>query len=115
MFCYLEAEGYVDGPSKLSGNGVSEPSYKRYEKYGPRGIWYMIGVCSSHRESAVQMVLNGQCVTGGLTFISWNKTYHVSPCTIFIKQEIYPLCNQTGKGSELRLFSQDDIKIKSVH
>ena len=120
MTRYLEAEGYVqdathaDGPTRYrDGEVLSEDVY---EKDGPEGRKLKVVITECQTQSLTHMVLQDAYATGMLTFIAWNKAYHLLPYTTFVKREMFLLRNiKEIDPYELRLSSLRGMKIKSVH
>ncbi|KAI4676327.1 uncharacterized protein J4E88_007241 [Alternaria novae-zelandiae] len=120
MTRYLEAENYVrdetnaEAPIRYrDGEVLSEDVY---EKDGPGGRKLKVVITKCQTQSLAHMVLQDAYATGMLTFITWNKAYHLLPHTTFVRREMFLLRNiKEMDPYELRLFSLRGMKIKSVH
>ncbi|KAI4934888.1 hypothetical protein J4E85_002750 [Alternaria conjuncta] len=120
MTRYLEAENYVrdetnaEAPIRYrDGEVVSEDVY---EKDGPGGRKLKVVITKCQTQSLAHMILQDTYATGMLTFITWNKAYHLLPHTTFVRREMFLLRNiKEMDPYELRLFSLRGMKIKSVH
>ena len=120
MTRYLEFEGYVrdetnaEAPIRYrDGEVLSEDVY---EKDGPEGRKMKVVITECQTQSLTHMVLHDAYTTGMLTFIAWNKAYHLLPYTTFVKREMFLLRNiKEIDPYDLRLSSLRGMKLKSVH
>ncbi|KAH6883363.1 hypothetical protein BKA58DRAFT_448125 [Alternaria rosae] len=121
MIRYLKVEGYVrdatdaeEGPIRYRDEEVV--SDRIYEKNGPEGRKLKVMIIGIQIQSLTHMVLRDAYATEALTFIAWNKAYHLLPYTSFIKREMYLLRGiKETDPYDLKLYSVRGMKVKSAH
>lgn len=121
MIQYLDAEGYVRDATDAEEDPIryrdeEVVSDEIYGENGPEGRKLKVVIIDIQIQSLTHMVLRDAYATGALTFIAWNKAYHLLPYTTFIKREMYLLHGiKEIDLYELRLSSLHGMKTKSVH